>query len=262
MATKDLTKKTIVLLGAGNLGVQIGAHLLKNKQDFVLKQWYNRSFDGLLPFQLQTQITDDETALSPADVYLVCLKDDVMDAVVARLNIPAATLVLHTSGMNDLHALQGNFKKGVFYPLQTFNKNKFTDFSQTPFMIEATDSLSLSLVESLARCFTDLVYRANSKQRAVLHLSAVLVNNFTNHLYHIASDVCNEHQVDFNALLPILSSTASRVAMGEAPQNLQSGPAVRGDLKTMKKHLKMLDDEQRLLYQMISDSILKKKKDA
>ena len=90
------------------------------------------------------------------------------------------------------------------------------------------------------------VYRTTHNQRQYLHLASVFVNNFTNGIYAIAQQICSRHNVPFEILYPIISTTARRVQWGDVRYQL-TGPAVRGDEKTLDTHRRLLADDGQAL---------------
>jgi len=43
-----------------------------------------------------------------------------------------------------------------------------------------------------------------------LHVAAVYVNNFVNHLYQMGSEICEDHSVPFEILKPLIKETAEK----------------------------------------------------
>ncbi len=150
-------------------------------------------------------------------------------------------------------------RRGVFYPLQTFSLDRELDMSKSPFCIEAIQEKDeLQLIE-LANLLSKSVYKISSEQRKYLHLTAVMVSNFSNHLYHLAHDILETKALDFDLLLPLIIETASKVHE-ITPGEAQTGPARRKDHQTMRKHLEMLADfpEYAELYRLLSGQILRR----
>ena len=56
-------------------------------------------------------------------------------------------------------------------------------------------------------------------------------------------------------LRPLMAETAAKALDAPAAADVQTGPAVRGDLQTQQRHLELLDDELQTLYTTISESI-------
>ena len=90
------------------------------------------------------------------------------------------------------------------------------------------------------------IYHTTHNQRQYLHLASVYVNNFTNGLYAVAQQLCAKHKVPFEILHPIITTTAKRVQWGDVRYQL-TGPAVRGDEKTLNAHRKLLTNDPQAL---------------
>ena len=144
---------------------------------------------------------------------------------------------------------------GVFYPLQTFSKSRDIDFSTIPVCIEANTEKNYTLLNKLGNALSNDVRAVSSSQRKGLHLAAVFVCNFVNHLYAMGANVCKENDLPFEVLKPLILETANKV-MGLHPSEAQTGPAKRNDKKTMKNHLKALDNkEHKKIYKLLSKAI-------
>ena len=83
-----------------------------------------------------------------------------------------------------------------------------------------------------------------------------MVNNFVNHLYHISESYLKEQNIPFDLLKPLIKETARKIAL-VSPSEVQTGPAMRSDSKTIKKHLNLLPDGTfKTLYQQLTDAII------
>jgi predicted short-subunit dehydrogenase-like oxidoreductase (DUF2520 family) len=154
-----------------------------------------------------------------------------------------------------LEAIASNNRKGVFYPLQTFTKNNAVDFKIIPICIESQNASDYQLLQNVAQAISDSVFAINSEQRKALHLAAVFVNNFTNHLYKIGNDICIENNVPFEILKPLIQETAEKITQ-LSPNEAQTGPAIRNDIETINAHLSFLSDEnQKNIYNILTQSI-------
>jgi predicted short-subunit dehydrogenase-like oxidoreductase (DUF2520 family) len=186
-----------------------------------------------------------------ADITILAVADDAIAEISSQIK---NSLVIHTSGSFSMHDLKNSKNKGVFYMLQTFSKDKEIDFSKVPFCLETENKADYLLLEKLAKLIGVKIYAINSEQRKALHVAAVFVNNFTNHLYKIGNDICEENKVPFEILYPLIDETAQKIKI-LSPQKAQTGPAVRNDDKTVENHLELLTKEQQQVYQMITKSI-------
>ena len=95
----------------------------------------------------------------------------------------------------------------------------------------------------------------NSIQRANIHLSAVWVNNFVNHMIYKGRKICNDNNIPFSILEPIIKNTIKQTLIND-PKKIQTGPARRHDNKTLKKHDELINDlNDKELYDTITKSI-------
>ena len=196
-----------------------------------------------------------------ADVYLICVSDDAIKLVVDALpkSIKKLKIVAHTSGSKSIAKTLFNCKNpGVFYPLQTFTKGKRMVYNNIPFCINATNKSTLNTLTNLGKKISTSVQTINDEQRKSIHLSAVMINNFVNHLIFSAQDLLDKKDIDSNILQPLLQETIKKQkALGA--YNAQTGPARRLDTKTLEAHLEMLDTNKayKAMYKVISNSIQK-----
>jgi predicted short-subunit dehydrogenase-like oxidoreductase (DUF2520 family) len=244
----------VVLIGSGNVAFHLTNELLKNKQVKVV-QLYNRNIENITFFKNKVPITNQLSELKNADVYIIAVADKAISELSKKL-ILKDKLVVHTAGNVALSELQSISNKGVFYPLQTFSKDKEIDFSNIPICIEASTKKDLLLLETLAKSISKNCYTINSEQRKNLHVSAVFVNNFVNHLYFIGNEICNEHNIPFNILAPLIKETASKIEV-LTPFEAQTGPAKRNDKNTINAHLATLNKNQQEIYKLLTKSISK-----
>lgn len=243
---------SINVIGAGN----VATHLIRafsQAEGIAVRQVFSRRA-GTLPVPAATELVHDLSRLQPADVTIISVSDDAVSEVSAALPLSGG-LVIHTSGSLPMDALDAKHRRGVFYPLQTFSKEKDVDFSQVPLCLEASEPDDLVLLKNLASQISGSVREIGSRQRKALHVAAVFVSNFTNHLYWNGEQLCREHGVDFDILKPLIRETADKV-MTLAPADAQTGPARRHDQKTLAAHRDLLGDSPRgKLYELLTQSI-------
>lgn len=246
----------VVIIGSGN----VAQHLIKafqNSMEVELVQAFARHTEKLIHLLPEAKITNSFNAIAAADVYIISVTDDAIAGVSQKLPFKDR-LVVHTSGSVSLEQLDAKNRRGVFYPLQTFSKNKEVDFTKIPFCLESDQESDYKIIEKLASAISPLLYAIDSKQRQSLHVAAVFVNNFTNHLYAMGSDICNENNISFDILKPLIQETAAKIEQ-LTPLEAQTGPAKRNDQKTIEKHLDFLKNEnQKAIYNLLTQSIQKR----
>lgn len=227
----------VIFLGFGNVNSHLFKALNQAKQVSV-KQVFNRNYIKMIsPFE-NIPFTDDISKIEEADVYIIGIPDDEISTFSESLSFQNK-LVVHTSGGVSMEALSNKNRRGIFYPLQTFSKNRSVNFKNFPLCIEAENSKDLELLRNLGETISEKVVEISSEKRAKLHLAAVFVNNFTNHLYHIGSEILEDENLPFELLKPLISETAAKIET-LSPEKAQTGPAKRNDVKTIEKHLHLL----------------------
>ncbi len=197
--------------------------------------------------------------LPQANVYIYAVKDEALASVVAQVQGRERSLHLHTSGTMPITVF-GNDKPhaGIFYPFQTFSKARLIeDFSTVPVFFEARGIDDISAVYSLALTITSHVYEATQHDRERLHVAGVFTNNFTNLMYTMAAELLQNTHIPFRALLPLIDETANKIHT-LSPRDAQTGPARRGDENVMNHHMSLLNEEQRNIYQLLSEAIKKR----
>ena len=242
----------VIIFGNGNVASQLTKAFYKAK-DCNLVQVYARSKPNNFIVKKNIDFTNTISKIKNAAVYIIAISDDSISEFSKQLNFQNK-LVVHTSGSVGITDLKCTAKKGVFYPLQTISKHKKVNFKNIPICLETENKTDYKILEKLAKSISKKVYKINSEQRKSLHIAAVFVNNFTNHLYKIGNDICNEHQVDFTILKPLIKETANKIAH-LSPKEAQTGPAIRNDIKTIEKHLNMLNSKQQEIYRLLTKSI-------
>jgi predicted short-subunit dehydrogenase-like oxidoreductase (DUF2520 family) len=246
---------TIVIVGTGNVAQQLFT-ALDNKKDVKIIQVIGRDKKKLTPFNNCPNTATDYEHILDSDIYIIAVNDDAISAVSQHIKNKSG-LVVHTSGAMALSALPDSVRRGVFYPLQTISKERKVDFSEVPICIEAENIEDYDVLKELANAISGQVQIMTSNQRKLVHLAAVFVNNFTNHLYLIGNEICAEAQVPFNTLNPLILETAKK-ATQMSVLNAQTGPAIRHDQITIEQHLEMLKKENHKdIYSVLSNSIQK-----
>jgi len=244
----------VVLIGGGNVAQHLAKALLQASAIKVV-QIYNRTLKAIAQFESQTAITNKLEAIhTNADVYLISVSDYAIASISKQLPKNKA-LVVHTAGTMPMDVLETTNRKGVFYPLQTFSKERDVNFKEIPICIEAENENDLNLLENLALALSPKVHILNSAQRKQLHIAAVFSCNFVNHLYHLGHDVCNKHNIPFSILKPLIAETAAKIN-NLTPKAAQTGPAKRKDTETINQHLALLTGNQKEVYALLTKSIL------
>lgn len=229
----------VVIIGTGNVAFVLGRKL--KKSGFIITQVFGRNAGDAATLAEELECSSCglwEEISTDGDIYLVAITDKVLYELDQHL-VLHNQLVLHTAGsvpMKVLECVSMNF--GVLYPLQSLRK-EMDVLTEIPFLVEGNNKKAAELAWSIAARLSSNVSVATDEERLKLHVAAVVVNNFTNHLYAVTENFCRQESVDFSMLHPLAMETAMRLAI-KSPALLTTGPAIRKDEITINKHLDLL----------------------
>jgi predicted short-subunit dehydrogenase-like oxidoreductase (DUF2520 family) len=192
-----------------------------------------------------------------ADICFLTVSDIAIGKVAAQLSLKETVLV-HTAGSVSIDAiLQATKDAAVLWPVYSIQKANLPAHRNIPCAWEASTPKAGRFVQSIGHAVTDVMFEANGEQRKWLHLSAVMSNNFINHLMAICEKICQENDVPFSTMFPIIEQTFDRIKH-HSPLQVQTGPAVRRDTTTIQDHLALLSNHRKWqkIYEDITESIL------
>ena len=243
----------IVLIGAGRLATNLGKALRRAGHEIVAVYSYRLAHAQALSAVVGGMATSDMAALpAVADAFIVSIKDAALcERIPEMTQGRGEQLFLHTAGSMPMSIFEGYARRyGVFYPMQSFSKEREVDFAEIPVFIEGSDPVIRPLAESISQ----RVYALSTAERKYLHLAAVFACNFTNHCYALSAQILERHGLPFDVMLPLIDETARKVHELH-PLDAQTGPAVRYDQNVISLQSAMLDGTMRDLYERLSISI-------
>lgn len=251
----------IIFIGAGRLATHLAIEL--SKHAFNIQQVYSRTDTSAkeLAKKINSKaVSDIKQIETNADIYIFSVKDSALVEIIADIP-PNKGLWLHTAGSITLDIFKGyNGRYGVLYPFQTFSKDRELDFRKIPIFIEANNKNDLDLLRTICLEISDKVYTLSSEKRQYLHLTGVFACNFVNHMYAVSQHILEEENISFEALLPLIDETASKIH-SLSPQEAQTGPAIRYDENVINKHIELIKDvDLKEIYTLISKNIHKTNK--
>jgi len=256
MATPEID-----IIGTGNLASVLAPAL--EQSGFIVNNVYSRNLKRAEKLANRLYQANPTTILdfsrSKSNVFLLAISDDAVEEVSRELILPDQAVVAHTSGANPLSVLGYTASEniGVFYPLQTFTANRKVSFDGVPILIEGENRYTRSNLTMIAKKLSGNVKEASTKQRLRIHLAAVFASNFTNAILQDAEDILETANMNFDILVPLVIETIEK-SFELGPKNAQTGPAIRGDLNILERHMEMLEGlpEKQELYRLISQHIL------
>ncbi len=248
----------VVLIGSGNVATHLGK-ALKSAGHTILQVW-SRNIQNAheLAELLNAKAISSLALLSDAaDIYIISVSDDAIPSIAAAFPF-SNKLLVHTSGTTGIEVLQrASQRTGVFYPLQTFSKQRPVNFQKIPVAVEGCTAEIESDLKRLAESISENVVVFDSEKRKALHVAAVFACNFTNHLYTLSKEILGASHLNFELIRPLIEETAKKV-QNFYPDEVQTGPAVRNDLAIVNKHLEFLKGKPELqaLYRDLSQNII------
>ncbi len=253
--------RKVVFIGAGNVSTSL-AYAFSNA-GWCIAQVYSRTINSasaLADLYNSNAINRLSEIEYSADLYIIAVPDSSISEIVDL--IPSVNgVVVHTSGSTPLSVLSKLKSRGigVFYPFQTFSRSRIVELSNVPIFVEAGSDDILNFLTSIGNELSHNVNYLNSEKRLLLHLSGVFASNFTNHILALTYRLANENGIDFKVLQPLVEETVVK-AFTSNPKDVQTGPAIRNDISTMKKHSELLgnfDEQLQRIYNELSLSIQK-----
>lgn len=249
--------KIISFIGAGN----VATHLARafHSAGYKIGRIYSRTYASAFSLAEKvggrecTNITD---VFQDAQLVIVAVPDHAFAALI-DFTVPDNVIIVHTCGALNLDVFFGKSAHyGVLYPLQTFSQKIVVELQHVPFCIEASDSETLEVLRRVASSVSKKVIEIDSDRRRILHLAAVFACNFPNFMFAVADDILKSADLSFRLLHPLILETARKVTLDQ-PWNVQTGPARRDDLATVKMHEAMLNDlaSYKEIYTMLSKAI-------
>lgn len=246
----------IVIIGTGNTATVLGRLIREAGHTIIQVIGRNTQHAEQLAKVLHSSFTVDQKQLNASgDVYVVAISDNAINEIVSWLRVDKK-LVVHTAGSVECGILEPCSKNyGVLYPLQSLRKE--ADYlPEIPFLVDGNTEDNGALIFDFAKTISADVRFANDHQRLMTHVAAVMVSNFTNHLYVAAVEFCKKENIDFKILLPLIEEIAGRLYIF-SPADVQTGPAIRNDTDTIQKHIELLEPFplQQSLYRFLTGSI-------
>ena len=246
----------VTIIGTGNVAFHLSEVFFKH-QEINLVEICGRKKNLPTEFNVFIDYNNNIFKLKKSDFYIICVSDEHIETISKNLNIDNNSTVLHCSGSTHINELSNHYSYGVFYPLQTFSIKKSINFSNIPIIIEGNSNKNLNKIKDLALMLSKKVLETSSKQRIAIHVSAVFTNNFTNYMRIVADEILKSNEIDTKILNPLTFETSDKLKYLSS-KDAQTGPALRNDLKTIKKHLNLLKGtDHEKVYKTISSEITK-----
>lgn len=248
---------TFTIIGTGNIAWFLGSRLVTSRHQCIGVYARDKAAAEKLAEALRSDNFGDLSEIEDgADVCILAVSDTAIKDVAALLSFEK-TLLVHTAGAVDIEVIsKAATDRAVLWPVYSILKNNQPGHRNIPCAWEASSEKAKRIVLNIGHAITDELFEAKTEQRKWLHLSAVIGNNFINHLLAICEQICAENQLPYSTLQPIIEQTFER-ARHNSPRELQTGPASRNDEATLTEHVKILNNHPawQNVYEAITASI-------
>jgi predicted short-subunit dehydrogenase-like oxidoreductase (DUF2520 family) len=245
----------IGLIGTGNVATAL-AREIRNHETLTLTQLIGRDQKKLPKDLLDVPYSNQFNSLLPCDMVLIAVSDHAIAEVSNQLPLTDA-VITHTSGASSIDLLNKHKYRGVIYPLQTISKQQQVSWNEIPILWEGNNKQVDEKLETLSQMISPNAVQSDEKQRLSMHLAAVVVNNFTNHLYAEANRFCKSKNVRFDLLITLIEETTRKIKQQD-PRKSQTGPASRGDMQTIERHKTIpMTEELGDIYSLFTSQLLK-----
>jgi len=246
-----------VIIGSGNVATVLGKKIFLAGHQII--QIFSRNVyeGGELAQATGAKFCGNQSCIDlTADLYIISVSDKALPEIAGWLRVPGK-IVVHTAGSVSISVLKDcSDQYGIVYPLQTIRKETAI-IPEVPLLIDGNNEVTQSVIFDFAATISATVEFADDDKRSKLHVAAVIMNNFSNHLYTLAADFCRNENLDFRLLIPLISETAERLKTS-TPDKVQTGPAVRRDMQTIARHEEKLKNYPGLLelYSLFTKKII------
>lgn len=250
----------ITLLGTGGVAENLAVVLSANHNVTIM----GKSLDALQSLTGYNKLWSASVHYIPeeTDILIIAVQDTKIITALQSIDFsvfPQLHVVAHTSGSVGVDVFSAFTDKGaVFYPLQTFSKNRIIDWKNTPLLIETHHQEAETLLFEIAYQIQAVPFYADSQKRRYIHLGAVFAQNFFNFLLEVSHQITQKQGLSHNIYYPLLKETLIK-AEKVSPLSVQTGPAKRKDYNTIQSHIRILQSEfpeYEPLYRMLTDYII------
>jgi predicted short-subunit dehydrogenase-like oxidoreductase (DUF2520 family) len=248
----------ITLLGSGNVAHHLCRAFVMN--NIPIHQIYSRNKikgAALAAFSKAVYVESLDDKEFSGDIFIFAVSDSSIQKILDSRKWDNK-LLIHTAGSVPADIFKPySDHYGVIYPLQTLSSFRDLDYRTMPFCIEAADSMDEKIIKKLVTAITCDVRVVDSDKRKLLHISAVFINNFTNHMFSIAKQLSNEKNIPFDIYQPLIRETVAKMLESDSYES-QTGPARRNDKAVMESHINELKShpDWQKIYTFVSQSIV------
>ena len=261
-------KYKIGFIGAGKVGFSLGKYF--SKAGLEVCGYYSKSPSSAIKaaqFTASSNFIDLKELIINCNLLFITTPDDnVKEVWLTLLKFDLKDkIICHTSGSFSSAIFSDINTTGAFgysiHPMFPFpdKLNSYKNLNKAYFSIEGDPSYFKEL-KILLETLGNKVITLKASEKALYHLANVTVSNLVLSLLHIGTgylEECNvSHEEALNALFPLIEANITNIRTNGFNAAL-TGPIVRGDIETIKKHLKVIPNNDYSLYKRLSVNLIK-----
>jgi predicted short-subunit dehydrogenase-like oxidoreductase (DUF2520 family) len=264
-------KPTIAIVGLGRLGTALASQLAGagyRISEIVSKTATSARRARALTQTLTAKSVDYQNANLNAGLIWLCVPDREIVVVaddLAALNIWEGKTVFHSSGALDSDRLSALRKRGAnvasVHPMMTFVRGAVPTMKGITFALEG-DAAAVRLARRVVRDLGARTFLIRKQNKAAYHAWGSFASPLLVGALVTAEEVARSAGLKIpqarRMMLPIVCQTfVNYAALG--PAGAFSGPLVRGDAETVRKHLQALNKtpEAKAVYIALARSALR-----
>lgn len=262
----------IGFIGAGKMGFTLGKHFSSCKDESIkLLGYYSRNCESakeaakFTDTNYYANVTD---LVNDSDAIFITVPDGQIAVVADDLKKHNCCLehkiLCHTSGALSSHVFSGmgNHVYGYsIHPIYAVNSKteSYINFQDSFITIEGHPRYLNDFVELFSNLGHGVkIISADDKEK--YHSAAVFSSNLVIGLYHMATGILEqcgfEQEEAERALKPLFQNNANNLYKSNC-FNALTGPVARCDTDTVKKHLRVLEEEEKMVYRLLSEELIK-----
>jgi len=244
-------KARIAIVGAGNLGTALAVSL--RDAGIVVDAVVARSRGSLRKAREVARRVAARAIVDPGQIKAEWIWFCMPDSEIARATAALAELLswkgrvaLHSSGALTSDVLNPLRRSGAavasVHPLMTFVRHSPPSLTGVPFAIEG-DPIAVRVARRVVRNLGGQAFSIRKKDKAAYHTWGMFASPLLDSLLATTEEVATIAGVSRKQAreraMPILRQTLENYAAFGAPDAF-SGPIIRGDVDTVRRHLQVL----------------------
>lgn len=254
-------KPTVAIVGSGRLGTALAKALFDSHykiEAVVARQIaHSRRAASLLGSPTLALSEKDLQRLPASKIILITTPDGEILKTAAKIAAlkapPRGRTVLHTSGALAASEVlaplaAAGFATGSLHPLVSISDPRTgSEKLRGAFYCLEGDATANRVARSLVKDLKGHSFHIDSNFKPLYHAAAVMASGHVTALIALATEMLVECGLDEKTarrvLMPLLESTVANLELAE-PAKALTGTFARGDLDTVKRHLKALSSKR------------------